>query len=98
MRVPKVISELMVSIEGPVEEYKGNLALLIPLEEGGAELAPYAEKISKIEDGCLVVVIKPFLAEGLRIELGSKVIVDNLEGKFRITRSESNDDPKPSSN
>ncbi len=80
-----------VSIEGPVEMIDGNLTLRIPLSVGGDKLAPLARGIGRIEGDCLCVVIKPWLAEKLRIEAGSLVVVDNKNGKFTITRSAAND-------
>ena len=49
--------------------------------------------IGEIEGENLNVVIKPWLAEKLRIGAGSLVFVDNRNGKFNITRSAKNDDP-----
>jgi hypothetical protein len=83
----------VVSLEGPVEIVDGELVLLIPLESGGAVLAPFARGIGEIDDGFLKVVIQPWLAEKLRIGAGSLVIVDNQDGKFNITRSAANDEP-----
>ena len=83
--------ENIVSIEGPVEMIDGNLMLRIPLSAGGDELAPLARGIGQIEGDCLCVVIKPWLAEKLRIGAGSLVVVDNKNGKFTITRSAKND-------
>lgn len=80
-----------VSLEGPVEIVDGELAILIPLAAGGAVLAPFAKGIGKIDGPFLKVVIQPWLAEKLRIEVGSLVIVDNMNGKFTITRSAAND-------
>jgi hypothetical protein len=54
-------------------------------------LAPLATGIGEVKDDCLCVVIQPWLAEKLRIGEGSLVVVDNEEGKFRITRSARND-------
>jgi hypothetical protein len=81
----------IVSIEGPVELEDGRLTLRIPLSEGGDKLAPLASGIGAIEGDDLVVVIQPWLAEKLRIGANSLVVVDNTEGKFRITRSSTND-------
>lgn len=80
-----------ISIEGPVERIEGNLVLRIPLSAGGEQLAPLARGIGLIEGDYLCVVIKPWLAEKLRIEEGSLVIVDNNNRKFTITRSAEND-------
>ena len=80
-----------MSIEGPVDRVGADLVIRIPLEEGGEELAPFARGIGEIKEGCLCVVIQPWLAEKLRIREGSLVIIDNMNGKFTITRSEAND-------
>ena len=81
----------VVSIEGPVELEDGRLTLRIPLNEGGDKLAPLTKGIGGIEGDDLVVVIQPWLAEKLSIGAHSLVVVDNTEGKFRITRSAAND-------
>ena len=80
-----------ISIEGPVELVNGELMIRIPLSDGGDELAPLARGIGQIEGDCLCVVIKPWLAEKLRIVEGSLVVVDNKNGKFTITGSATND-------
>jgi hypothetical protein len=82
----------VVSLEGPVEEVNGELAILIPLEAGGSVLAPLATGIGEIDGEFLKVIIRPWLAEKLRIAAGSLVIADNVNGKFTITRSPANDD------
>jgi len=41
----------------------------------------------KVESGEGDFVIQPWLAEKLRIVAGSLVVVDNVNGKFTITRS-----------
>ena len=82
-----------LSIGGPVELIDGSLNLRIPLEVGGRELAPLARGIGEIQGEYLQVVIKPWLAEKLRIGAGSLVFVDNKNGKFTITRSAANDKP-----
>lgn len=80
-----------ISIKGPVECVDGDLVLRIPLDEGGYELVPVAGRIGEVKDGCLCVVIRPWLAEKLGIREGSLVFVDNKNGKFTITRSAEND-------
>ena len=82
-----------VSLERPVEIVDGELAIVIPLDAGGADLAPFAKGIGEIEGEFLKVVIQPWLAEKLRIGAGSLVIVDNVNGKFTITRGAANDEP-----
>jgi hypothetical protein len=82
-----------VSIEGPVELINGRLVLRIPLAAGGDKLAPLAKGIGTVDHNHLILTIQPWLAEKLRIALGSLVVVDNVNGKFTVTRSASNDDP-----
>jgi hypothetical protein len=94
---PPVMSE-EISLEGPLELIDGNLTLQIPLSAGGDKLAPLARGIGEVQGDNLVVVIHPGMAERLRIGAGSLVFVDNLNGKFTITRSAKNDDPARQSN
>ena len=79
-----------ISIEGPVDLVGGELMIRIPLSADGDELAPLARGIGQIEGDCLCVIIRPWLAEKLRIGEGSLIVVDNKNGKFTITRSASN--------
>ncbi len=82
----------VTSLKGTVEVLSdGQLALQIPLVVGGDKLARFAGRIGQVDGEFLVVVIKPWLAEKLRIGAGSIVYVDNADGKFRITRSAEND-------
>jgi hypothetical protein len=81
-----------VSIEGPVELIDDRLVLRIPLAVGGNKLAPLAKLSGTVEDEYLIVTIQPWLAEKLQIGPGSLVVVDNINGKFTITRSAANDD------
>jgi hypothetical protein len=81
-----------VSIEGPVELCDDQFVLRIPLDAGGDKLALLARGTGVVDGDCLIVTIQPWLAEKLRIGLGSLVIVDNHNGKFTITRSAANDD------
>jgi hypothetical protein len=83
-----------ISIEGPVEMIDGNLMLRIPLSVGGDRLAPLSRGIGRVEGEYLCVVIQPWLADKLRLGAGSLVLVDNLNGKFNITRSPRNDHPR----
>ena len=83
-----------ISLHGRVETYNGELAIRIPLDMGGNELAPLATRIGTVDaDGYLTVIIKPWLAAKLRIGDGSFVLVDNENGQFTITRSAANDGP-----
>ena len=81
------------SIEGPVELIDGKLMLRIPLATGGAQLALLARGIGESDGEFLNVIIQPWLADKLRIGVGSIVFVDNKNGKFTITRSAANDEP-----
>ena len=76
-----------ISLEGPVELIDGRLTLQISLAAGGDKLGPLARGIGEIDGENLNVVIQPWLAEKLRINVGSLVVVDNYNGKFTITRS-----------
>jgi hypothetical protein len=79
----------IISLEGPVELENGHLTIRIPLEHGGAQLAPLTKGIGEIQ-AHLSGRIQPWLPE-LGIGPDSLVIVDNAEGKFRVTRSAAND-------
>jgi hypothetical protein len=83
-----------ISLEGPVELIDGKLTLQIPLVAGGDKLALLAHGIGEIDGENLNVVLQPGIAEQLRIDAGSLVVVDNFNGKFTITRSAKNDDPE----
>lgn len=77
----------IVSLEGPLELIEGKLILRIPLTAGGDRLAESAGGIGAVEGEYLRVVIPPWLAEKLKVEAGSLVVVDNRAGRFNITRS-----------
>jgi hypothetical protein len=74
----------VTSLEGPVEKIDGKLTLRIPLQGGGDQFVQCARGISRIADGCLVIVIQEWLAGTLRIEEGDLVAIDNADGKFNI--------------
>lgn len=75
----------VASLQGPVEKIGEKLVLRIPLEAGGDQFVECSRGISEVKDGCLVVEIKEWLADMLRIEEGDLVHVDNRNGKFNIT-------------
>ena len=81
-----------ISIEGPVELVDGEVMFRIPLAMGGGVLAEAARGIGETDGESLNVVIPTWLAEKLRIEAGSLVMVDNEDGKFHIIRSAADDD------
>ena len=60
----------VVSLEGPVEIVDGELAIRIPLEAGGAALAPLAKGIGEIDGEFLKIVIQPWLRRSCALELG----------------------------
>lgn len=72
-------------LEGPVELIDGKLTLAIELPAGGEKLRASAKGISYIANDCLNVVIPDWLAEKLGIREGSRVAVNNHDGRFNIT-------------
>ena len=76
--------EDVTSLEGPVEKIDGKLMLLIPLGAGGGRLIECSRGIAEIEGDLLKIVIQDWLADLLRIQAGSRVSVDNKDGKFNI--------------
>jgi hypothetical protein len=77
----------ITSIEGPVEDVGGSLALLIPLSHGGDKFAECTRGIGAVEGDVFKVLIPPWLAEKLGITAGSTVAVNNADGKFNIVRT-----------
>jgi len=75
--------ENTISLEGPVLKVNGELMLLIPLVDGGSELAECSRGISEIQGEFLKIVIPEWLAELLRIEEGDLVSVRS-DGKLHI--------------
>lgn len=74
----------IISIRGPIEKIDGQLVLMIPLDAGGKELVECSRGIGQVEGEFLKVIIPEWLAGTLRIDSGSKVHVDNENGKFNI--------------
>jgi len=79
-----MVDDDVTSLEGPVEKIDGKLVLRIPLEAGGRELIECSRGISEIEGEFLQITIPDWLAGMLRIDEGSRVYVDNREGKCNI--------------
>jgi len=77
--------EEVTSLEGFVLKRNGELALWIPLEQGGEELVECSRGIAEVESGFLKIVIPEWLAGVLRIEEGDLVNVNNSNGKFNIS-------------
>ena len=82
-----------IPVEGPVELINGRLVLRIPYEMGGMGVAASALGIGRGDSGHLNVEIPPWLAQKLRIAVGSVVVVsiDTVNGNFSIIRSARND-------
>lgn len=73
-----------MSLQGPVLKVNGKLTLMIPLENGGAEVAARSRGISETEGPCVKIPIPEWLAGMLRIDEGDIVRVSNWDGKLRI--------------
>ena len=82
-----------ISLRGRVELIEGELTLRIPRSLGGDQFALLID-FGQIEGDYLQVIIPGWLAEKLRIGEGSWVVVDNVNGRFTITRSALNDAPE----
>jgi hypothetical protein len=74
----------VTSLRGPVEKIEGKLTLLIPLEAGGDQFVECTKGIAEIHGTFLRVTIPEWLSGLLRIDEGSTVSVDNVNGKFNI--------------
>jgi hypothetical protein len=73
-----------ISLEGPVQLVDEKLVLLIPLEEGGSEFLECTRGIGEVHGKYLKIVLQPWLAGLLRIDVGDRVVVSNEGGKFGI--------------
>ena len=78
--------ENVISLEGPVLKIMGELMLLIPLADGGAELVESSRGISEIQGEFLKIMIPEWLAGILQIEEGDLVSVCS-DGKLHIRAS-----------
>ena len=75
-------------LQGPVLKVNGQLMLLVPLEDGGAEFVDCARGVSGVEGPHLKIAIPDWLAGMLRIDEGDIVCVSNWDGKLQIRPSE----------
>ena len=75
--------ENVMTLEGPVLKVNGELMLLIPLEDGGAELIECSRGISEVQGEFLKILIPEWLAGILRIEEGDLVCVQS-DGRLHI--------------
>jgi len=82
---PLLPADQQAWLEGPVELIDGKLTLSIPLSEGGTKLQASARSISYVANDCLNVVIPDWLAKKLGIVEGTRVGVDNRDGRFNVT-------------
>ena len=78
----------ITSLEGPIENVDGKLALRIPLVAGGQELIACSQGIGVVDGDYLTIVIQPWLADKLKLSTGSIIFVDNRNGKFNISSGE----------
>jgi hypothetical protein len=83
---PLLPLDQQVWLEGPVELIDGKLTLAIPLDQGGDRLQESAKSISYIANDCLNVVIPDWLAEKIGVAEGTRVQIDNRDGRFNITK------------
>ena len=74
----------VTTLQGSVEKVDGKLVLYIPLSAGGDQFIECSKGISELQDEYLKVVIPEWLAGTLRIEEGTLVAIDNMNGKFNI--------------
>jgi hypothetical protein len=73
-----------ISLEGPVLLVDGELMLLIPLSDGGAEFVECTRGIGEVQGDYLKVVIPGWLADVLRVEEGDRVVVTSTRRTFGI--------------
>jgi hypothetical protein len=76
--------EELMSLEGPVLVVNGQLTLLVPLQDAGAESIDGSRGISEVEGSCLQIAIPEWIAGMLRIEEGDIVCVSNWDGELEI--------------
>jgi hypothetical protein len=82
--LPAAPSPAFVSVEAVVENLNGHLVLFVPLIAGGADLRSAARGISDIDGDLLKVVFPTWLAEDLKLKVGSRLVLDNGEGQLNI--------------
>jgi hypothetical protein len=83
-RGAEVDDDNVTSLEGPIEKEDGKLVLRIPLNHGGSELIECSRGISEVEGEFLKITIPEWLAGMLRIDEGSRVYINNRNGKCNI--------------
>jgi hypothetical protein len=76
------------SLQGPVLKVNGKLTLMIPLEDGEANVAACSRGISEVEGACLKIAIPEWLAGMLRIDEGDIVRVSNWDGEMYVEPNE----------
>ncbi|MEO7054836.1 MAG: hypothetical protein ABI191_07655 [Rhizomicrobium sp.] len=74
-----------VSLVGPLEERDGKLVLMIPLAVGGHELLDCTRGIAEVDGDMLCVKIPDWLATKFEMQIGSRVRINNRDGKFNIS-------------
>jgi hypothetical protein len=73
-----------MSVQGPVLKVNGELMLLIPLEDGGAERVEASRSVSEVQGSYLKVAIPEWIAGLLRIEEGDLVSVSSEDGDLPV--------------
>ena len=73
-----------MSVQGPVLKVNGELMLLIPLEDGGAERVEASRSVSDVQGSYLKVAIPKWIAGLLRIEEGDLVSVSSEDGESPV--------------
>jgi hypothetical protein len=76
--------EELMSLKGPVLVVNGQLTLLVPLQDGGAESIDRSRGASEAEGSCLQIAIPEWIAGMLRIEAGDIICVSNWDGELEI--------------
>jgi hypothetical protein len=74
-----------VSLEVRVMKVDGKFTLMIPLEAGGNELIECSQGIGEIAGEDLKVTIPDWLSDKMGLEEGSRVQINNNDGKFNFT-------------
>jgi hypothetical protein len=73
-----------MSVQGPVLKVNGELMLLIPLEDGGADRVEASRSVSEVQGSYLKVAIPEWIAGLLRIEEGDLVSVSSEDGDLPV--------------
>lgn len=75
-----------LSLEGPVERWRSQLVLRIPLEAGGQQLRQTVCSHCSVEGTDLIVPLPEWLSRSIQLSEGTLVHVDDRWGKLNIAR------------